>query len=51
MASLGNEKGVGCKKPTPNNNFKIVFSLHIAHRFAEKSMILIDAIFHHRSPL
>ena len=46
MASLGNEKGVGCKKPTPNN-----ILLHIAHRFAEKSMILIDAIFHHRSPL
>ena len=28
-----------------------MFLLHIAHRFAEKSMILIDAIFHHRSPL
>ena len=22
MASLGNKKGVGCKKPTPNINFK-----------------------------
>ena len=28
-----------------------MFLLHSAHRFAEKSMILIDAIFHHRSPL